>query len=382
MNSIESIICLILLFMAVPDLCKKMRRPALANALFVIFGIGLAPFVKNDVSVMLIEAGKVGFLLVLFEVGLEIDLPRFKEFLRPLLFALAWTLVQFPIIFALATIAELNALDALIAAAAISGCSMSMAYFAWKRYPGLSGNARAFTVQAMVALEMLAIILLAVVGPALEHGIGWGTLFRLAGMSVTVFLIGRFSSHFIKVFVLVMEKATLWRVHFLVLLVLIVCAIGERLGLAAAKTAFFLGLFMSRAEFQNMSVEEYIAPISRRFLIPIFFVSLGLLINRQMLFSYMAWLALCGALLLLGYREIIHRRWLKTGGDRDTYLLFGPNLTLVALAANSLLEAGSRDAATWTILFGLFISMLALFLLPSEAVKNIKPPKPETAATA
>ena len=34
-----------------------------------------------------------------------------------------------------------------------------------------------------------------------------------------------------------------------------------------------------------------------------------------MLFSYTALLALCGAFLLIGVREVLHRRWLKTGGD-------------------------------------------------------------------
>lgn len=372
MNSIESIICLILLLMAVPDLCRKCGRPALANAFYVLFGIVLQSLVNNDVGTMLVEAGKVGFLLVLFEIGLEIELPKFQEFRRPLRFAAVWSLVQYPVVVGLATLAGLTFSDALVATAAIVGCSMSMAYFAWKRYPGLSGPSREYCLQIMVALEMLAIVVLSVGAPALREGISWLMLARLAGMAVTVFLISRFASHVIKLFQWTIEKTTLWRVHFLVLVVLVICATGERLGLSAAKTAFFLGLFMSRAEFEHMSVEEYIAPVSRRFLIPIFFVSLGLLVNRQMLFSYMAWLALCGAVLLLGVREILHRRWLKTGGDRDAYLLLCPNLTMAALAATSLLKAGRQDAATWTLLLGLFLSLLALFLLPR--IQN-KPPE-------
>jgi Kef-type K+ transport system membrane component KefB len=170
------------------------------------------------------------------------------------------------------------------------------------------------------------------------------------------------------------QKTTRWRVHFLVLLVLIICAIGERLGLSAAKTAFFLGLFMSRAQFEGMSVEEYIAPISRRFLIPIFFMSLGLLIDARMLFSHMALLALCGAFLLIGFREVLHRRWLKTGGDAQTYLLFCPNLTMAALAATALLSNGSRDAATWVVLSGLFISVISLLFLPRGMEENVELP--------
>jgi Kef-type K+ transport system membrane component KefB len=194
--------------------------------------------------------------------------------------------------------------------------------------------------------------------------LSWFILLKLAGMAVTVFLISRFASHLVKLFQWVIQKTTRWRVHFLVLLVLIICAIGERLGLSAAKTAFFLGLFMSRAQFEGVGIEEYIAPISRRFLIPIFFMSLGLLIDGRMLFSYTALLALCGAFLLIGVREVLHRRWLKTGGDLQTYLLLSPNLTMAALAATALLAAGSRDAATWVVLSGLFLSVISLLLLP------------------
>jgi Kef-type K+ transport system membrane component KefB len=121
---------------------------------------------------------------------------------------------------------------------------------------------------------------------------------------------------------------------------------------------------MSRARFGGVGVEEYIAPVSCRFLIPILFMSLGLLIDGRMVFSFTALLALCGAMLLVGFREVIHRRWLKTGGAPGTYLLFFPNLTMAALAATALLAASSRDAATWVVLTGLFLSLIALLLLP------------------
>ena len=366
MNSIETIICLILLLMAVPDLCLKMGRPALANALFVIFGLGLGPLLEKDVTTMIEQAGEVGFLLVLFEVGLEIELPKLRELLPSLRYAVLWTVIQYPIVLGLAMASHLTMAEGILAAAAMTGCSMSMAYFGWKHYPGLAGAAREFTLQTMVTLEMLAIVVLTVSSITVKEGFGWGILFKLAGMAVTIFLISRFATHLTRLFQTIIQKTTHWRVHFLVLLVLIICAIGERLGLVASKTAFFLGLFMSRAQFEGQSVEEYIAPISRRFLIPIFFVSLGLLIDVHMLISVTALTALLGAIFLLGLREVIHRRWLKTGGDRQTYLLFCPNLTMAALAATALLEVNSRAAATWTVLCGLFLTVTALLLLPQK----------------
>lgn len=370
MNSIETVICLLLLFMAVPDLCRKLGRPALANAIFVLFGLVLGWLAQTDVTTMIEQAGQVGFLLVLFEVGLEIELPRFKEFLPSLRFAAAWTLAQYPLVLALATVAGFPLSQAFLAAAGLTGCSISMAYFGWKHYPGLAENIRARVLQIMVALEVLAMVVLTVGGVALKNGFGWLIPLKLAAMAIIIFLISRFASRLVQLFQLVIEKTTHWRVHFLVLLVLVICAVGERLGLSASKTAFFLGLFMSRAEFQHQSVEEIIAPISRRFLIPIFFVSLGLLINVQMLLSYTALLALCGAFVIIGFRDMLHRRWLKTGGDRGTYLLFCPNLTMVAVAAASLFAAGAREAAAWTVLTGLFLSVAALALQPHAALEN------------
>jgi hypothetical protein len=86
---------------------------------------------------------------------------------------------------------------------------------------------------------------------------------------------------------------------------------------------------------------------------------------------------------------MVHQRWLKTGGQEQTYLLLSPNLTIVALAAASFLKVeGSQGAATWTTLVGLFISMFALFLLPRQKPENqqnglaTKTPAPEPRSIA
>ncbi|MGA2871410.1 MAG: hypothetical protein ABSF34_19890, partial [Verrucomicrobiota bacterium] len=173
MDSIETIICLILLLMAVPDLCSKVGRPALANVFFVVFGLILEPVVQTDVKTMVVQAGEVGFLLVLFEVGLEIELPKFRDFIPPLRYALLWMLSQAILILALAKVAGLTLPQGILATAALSSCSMSMAYFGWKHYPGLAGPPRDFVLQIMIALEVLAIVVVSVGGIAAVRGFGW-----------------------------------------------------------------------------------------------------------------------------------------------------------------------------------------------------------------
>jgi Kef-type K+ transport system membrane component KefB len=366
MNNIEVMICLVLLFMAVPDLCRKLGRPALAFPAFVIFGILLGPWATPGVGTMLQQAGQVGFLLLLFEVGLEIDLPPVRALLRPLRFALGWSWMQYPVILGLARWVGLSWMEAMVATAALTACSVGMAHGAWKQYPGLGREAGLYTLHVMVALEVVAIVLLAVETTALGRGLDWVAGLRVIGIGVTVFLIARFGSSLTRAFQEVLERTTQWRVHFLVLLVLAVCALGERLGLDAAKTAFFLGLFMSQASHDGRGLEEYMAPVSRRFLIPIFFVALGMMIPWRMFVNPVVLWAVLTAGLLLGMREIVHRRWFRTASDARVFLLLCPNLTIVALGARAMMQHGSDPRIpAWLLLTGLFMTVPAILLLPS-----------------
>jgi Kef-type K+ transport system membrane component KefB len=228
----------------------------------------------------------------------------------------------------------------------------------------------------MVALEMTAIVLLAVESTALKNGMSWRVPLKLAGIAITVFLIARFAVHLKNLFQTILERTTHWRLHWLVLLVLGVCAVGERLGLDATKTAFFLGLAMSRAKHDNLPLEQYIAPISHRFLIPVFFVALGMQVDWRLLFSFTALLALGTAGLLLGLREILHRRVFSFGGDHHAFLLLCPNLTMVALAAKAMIDLQTEPKVTaWVVMTGLFMTVPSLFLLPSgeQPVKSTAP---------
>ncbi|GAB1487616.1 cation:proton antiporter [Opitutaceae bacterium] len=365
MNEIEVIIFLILLFMGVPDICRALGRPSLAFPLFVVFGLLLAPLAESDVAGMLRQAGEVGFLLLLFEVGLEIDLPRFRVFLPDLRRALGWGLLQYPVILALGRLAGVQWLGCFIACAAFTGCSVGMGYLGWKHYPGLQSEPRQRILLTMLALEITAIVLLAAETALYERGFSWLVFVKLAGIATVIYLISRYATRLQNLFNLILAQTTHWRMHLIVLLVLVVCAIGNRLGLSATKTAFFLGLFMSRIQHDSQGLEDVIAPISRRFLIPIFFFSLGLQVEWGYLFSTVGLVALGAATVLIGWRLVIHRRLLPTGGDDRSFLLLCPNLTIVALAANTLLSDGNAPrAAAWMLLTGLFITIPAILLLP------------------
>jgi Kef-type K+ transport system membrane component KefB len=366
MNGIELLICLLLLFMSVPDFCRRIGRRALSFPLFVVIGVALGPLLREDLKTLLMEAGNVGFTLLLFEVGLEIELPASAAIRRALRFALPWALLQYPAVVALAGAAGLNLTEALFAAATITGVSVGMAHAAWKIFPGLDEDERRRCLHVMVVLETLAILTIGGEAALLKSGLTWLLGAKLLVIVLVIVLVARAATHVTRLFQRVLTMATHWKTHLLVVLVLAVGAVGERLGLAAPKTAFFLGLFMSRVEHEGKGVEEVIAPISRQFLIPLFFISLGIQVHIGFVLTVPGLIALGAAWLILGVRYLLHRRVLPMGRDPNAFLLLCPNLTMVALGAATLHEADApRQHASWLLLTGVLISVTSLFLLPA-----------------
>ncbi len=369
MSPVETLVILLLLFMSVPDLCRWIRRPALAFPVFVLFGLMFSPFATPDLRIALAQIGQLGFLLLLFEVGLEIELPPFREFFPTLRRALGWALLQYPVVLALAHFAGLGVIGGLIACASLTGCSVGMGHAAWKGYPGLDPAASKRLLHAMLALEITAIVLLSGESAFYTRGLHPLVLLTLVGVGAVIYLISRFARRLELLFEIILQNTMRWRMHLIVLAVLIVCAAGERLGLSATKTAFFLGLFMSRIRHEGRNLDDFIAPISRGFLIPIFFFGLGLSIEWRFLFSSIGLIALGSAALLLGWRMVIHRRLLSFGGDDKAFLLLCPNLTIAALASHVLVhgEHSGPAAPAWIVLTGLFMTVAAVLLLPKPA---------------
>jgi Kef-type K+ transport system membrane component KefB len=378
MNSIELLILLLLLFMGVPDFLRRKGRSAMSFPVFVLIGVALGPLLGSDLLTMLSKAGEVGFLLVLFEVGLEIELPGFPALRRALRFALPWALLQYPAVFALAGLAGLNLKESLLAAATLTGVSVGMAHAAWKVFPGFGDLDRRRCLNVMIVLETVAILTIGVETSFLKTGFTWMLGGKLVVIILTIVLVARAATHVTRLFQKVLAMTTHWRTHMLVVLVLVVAALGERLGLSAPKTAFFLGLFMSRVEHDGKGIEDVIAPVSRQFLIPLFFVSLGIRVDVGFLLTWPAVVAVSAAWLLIGVRHMLHRRGMGIGGHERAFLLLCPNLTMVALGATTLKETGELPQnASWLLLTGLVMSVTAIFLLPPTTKVESNTPAPQ-----
>jgi len=99
------------------------------------------------------------------------------------------------------------------------------------------------------------------------------------------------------------------------------------------------------------------------------------------LFSTTGLLAVATTMVLFGWRLVIQRRLVPTGGDDRSLLLLCPNLTMAALAANVLLTDGNAPrAAVWIMLTGLFMTIPAIMLMPKSPRQAVVPPANGAAA--
>lgn len=367
MTPVELVIVLILLLLAVPDLCARIGRPALAYTVYLLAGTLIGPVLDDKVAVLLAEIGKIGFVLLLFEIGLDIDLPASRHWWTPLKLAAKWLWPQYPVTVALGLVAGLSLREAVIAAVALNGCSLSMSFAPWQAFPAPGPDQKRHLMLWMVTLEIVAIVLLTVGELYLKEGPGAALGLRLLLVVLVVVVISRYAERLMGLLGRALMSTTRWRMHYIVLFVLLVSALGARMGLAAPKTAFLLGLFVSRATHEGLALAHHLRPIGQRLLIPVFFLALGAAVPAALMFGPTGLLALGAAGLLVGLRDHLHATSVQSGSSRWAFLLACPNLTIVAIAAQTLVGLrAAPEVVGWLVLTGLLLSAGSVLALPTR----------------
>ena len=363
------VIVTIIGLMLLPDFCFRIGRPALLFSLYVLMGVLLGGMLDESSRELLNGVGSFGFILLLFLVGLEIDLPKWKETRLALGRALGWMILQIPVILLIGGFLSLSFAPVLLSAIALTSCSVGMAFSAWKNFSFQSIQGQTALLLWMIALEVLGIFGMALGECYLKEGIGFHLLYKILGLGLSLFLIVRYSNHLAGGLKIILRWFAHWKTHLTILLIFAVGAIGERLGLSAPKAAFFFGIFIQRATRDGLSLEKDLEPIAQRLLIPLFFISIGTLISWEVLTTPASGVALVTAITLFGLRKTIFSRiWAHSLNEsQKTIFLLSPNLTIVAIAVKILHESPSgAEAIPWLLLSGLWISFLSAILLPKQ----------------
>lgn len=374
MNSIEIIVVAIAAILTLPHLCRLIKRPALLYCAYLLLGVVIGEFIRPDTRFMLDEIGKVGFILLLFLVGLEIDLPSFNALRQSFRFCLIWLGIQIPLFVALSMYWNLGEMAGLIMGTGLNACSLGITHCLLEGQKGIIAEAsKNKLLTTMIMLEVFAVFTLSL--SEVVYSRGWSMATLLNGLVLVGFilLIRFFSGMVHGQLSRLIESKGRWKLHQTLLVLFGITVIGDRFGLSAAKTAFFLGLFMSTTTHQGVKFEDELKPIAHNVFIPIFFISLGSKILLTHLLSYLLPLGIIITIVLLAIRYGIFAQFGKFGTPRHYFFVLCPNLTMVAVAAGILIEHGTeRNIIDLLLITGLLLTVGSAILFSASPTKQAK----------
>lgn len=272
------------LILVVPVLSQRARIPVVVG--FVVAGTlagpGVSGLLEREGGVELL--GSAGLLYLMFIAGLELDLDEFISH-RTASFTFGASSFLLPMV--LGTAAMLALGFGPLAAVLLASCWAShtlVAYPEFQRYGTARNRAVSVTVGATILTDTAALIVLAVVAGVHRGQIGpafWLTLIPaivalIAGaLWVLPALTRRFFSG--------IGQDTSVRFVFVIAVVFAFAGLAELTGVEAIVGAFLAGLAMNRLVPHASPLMERLELFGNQFMIPLFLVSVGLLIDPRVL---------------------------------------------------------------------------------------------------
>ena len=367
MTTIETIFIIIVAMISLPYFCKAIRRPSLLYSAYLVIGLFLGDFLEHRTQFMMEEVGRIGFALLLFFVGLEIEIPPWRVVKRAFPFCFAWFGIQMTLFALCCWLCGWGWGYGCIAAAGINACSLGITYGLLKSQSAyLENDSGDRVLVEMVLLEIASLLILTASNTIYARGWSIAILWQMLGFATFLIVIRLFSGMIQKHMSRLVKNAGKWRIHQLLLIILFVAVIGERLGLSAAKTAFFLGLFMNAITDEGIKLEDELKPIAQGIFIPVFFIGLGAKVSLSSLFTFI--LPIAGAIVaaLFFVRFWIFRKFHYPALNPKFFLLYCPNITLVAVVAEILMHnQAPKEHIDLLLAIGLIMTITATFLFPT-----------------
>lgn len=269
-------------FLTVPALCKRIRLPAVvgllaAGVLFGPHGLQVGPK-HNEVAEYFAEIGK---LLLMFFAGLEIDLEQFQRTRnRSLIFGLATFAVPLAAGFSVGMVFGYGWIGALLIGSLLASHTL-LGYPIVQKLGIVRNEAVTVTIGATIFTDIASLMVLAVCIPIHQAGFSiTAFLLQLLQLAVYVPLV-LFGLSAIASFLMERMKDSKEGQFLVMFLAVAVAAIGaQMINLEGIIGAFLAGLALNRAVHHSPAKEE-LEFLGNTLFIPVFFVTIGFLINPR-----------------------------------------------------------------------------------------------------
>jgi Kef-type K+ transport system membrane component KefB/nucleotide-binding universal stress UspA family protein len=275
---------LMAIILLVPMLAERIRVPSIVA--LVLSGTVVGPTVLGLVERdgLIATLGTVGLLYLMFVAGLELDLDDFAANRRHAVGFGVLTFV-FPMLIGTAVIAAMG--FELLAAILLASCWAShtlLTYPTFRRYGTQGNRAVATSVGATIITDTAALLVLVVVARAYEGELGaefWLTLIPslLVLLGIIMWVLPRLAGWF---FAGPGQDRSL-RFLFVMVALFTSAALAELAGIEAIIGAFLAGLALNRLVPNSSLLMDRIEFLGSSLLIPLFLLSVGMLIDPAVL---------------------------------------------------------------------------------------------------
>lgn len=277
------------------ELAERIKIPAVLGEIIagIIIGpsaLGLIDPIKHlDVANMVLLLGEIGVILLLFQVGLEMDLGEMAKVGKPaLLVALIGVLVPFAAGFGVASAFGESGEISLFIGAALTATSVGITARVLGDLRALALRESRIVLGAAVADDVLGLIILTVVVKVVTEGsISASVVFETIGLALGFLVITGLLAIYIipKTFTRIdrVAKSSTTIVAVSFALMLAFSLLANQAKLAFIIGAFMAGLAVGRSQ-QHERIAEGLNPLGHIF-IPVFFASIGINADLDAMFQ-------------------------------------------------------------------------------------------------
>jgi len=325
-SSLGIITTVLLLILAVPLVCRKIHVPGIVG--FILAGMVIGPLgcglIGESPSIKVL--GQMGMLYIMFQSGSEIDMNDFRQYKWAAL-RYGWNAFLLPAGLGVLTsiyILKMNWVAALLMGA-MYGSHTLMTYPIVSRY----GVQKQRSVNIVVGGTMLAITLSLLVLAGVKAQVshvdvsGWWAITKLVLFVVMVVVVFPWMARwFLK---RVQEPVA----NFMLVMALLVCSawMGEIAGLEGILGAFICGVSLNRLLPNHSPLMSRITFVGNSIFVPMFLLSVGMIIDVQVFVSGWATLAIAATMiatkLLSKWLAAALTQWEMKFSNMERQLIFG-----------------------------------------------------------